>query len=122
VEHVRSPVERVRIAGEQRGDACELAEALRVVVPVAAVAILVRPAVALEELRTVNEPCRHAARKRRLMHRARREVRRRGDLDERSAVRRRLQHRRIRRQEHAHVVSEPLERGGARADVGGRRA
>ena len=105
----RPPVERARRAREQRRDACEQAEAQRVVVPVVAVVVLVGPAVALVELRAVHEPGRHAARQRRLVQRARGKVRGGGNLEERRPMLRGREHRRVRRQQHADVVPQRFE-------------
>ena len=109
VEHVRPPVEGVCIAREQRRDARELAEAQRVVRPVHAVAVLVGPAVALEERGAVQQPGRHAARQWRLVQRARGKVRGGGDLEERRPMLRGREHRRVRREQHADVVPQCFE-------------
>src|SRR5258706_5835961 len=61
VDDLRAPADGALRCTEQGSYARELSEAQRIIVPVGAGRILVRPTVAVVKGGTIDDPCRHAA-------------------------------------------------------------
>lgn len=114
VQEVCLPRVRVSAIGKPCGGAREQAEAQRVVVPFPARCILVGAAGAVVERRVADDPSRHVPGKDRFEQVRRGQSGQRFDPDGASNRLNRRHHRRVARQDHAHVDAGPSQGGGKR--------